>query len=392
MALGAKPPPAAAASFNSFVAKPQRVKASHNSNGRGVGGGTWALRLEHKFQLLCFSLSCCPCLFFPLHLIPLDFSLCILPVHSQSCSNSIYSPKISTIYSFLSEGISKISKIKIEETPLTSPERAQRAARHAERERRDLGSPPMCRQPYRTVTVPENPLPALMLHPPVPLNRFPGMPRNIIERHEVQRTWRAQHPPPPPPPHGYAPEWPPGPMQSHGSVPVLQPMHPYGFAPMVPPMMPPMQLQGLAPPPPPMQVPPVAQAMHGDIFYEGAAQPRQQGDVNIHHFPQQQHVRGVGARVDYTAAVMQATEHAHAERRRNRRRRNAAPAPAPAAPIPALAEPDYNHFNVGFQHRLKNSSGSNCNGRQSRLRGRLLSDCRQSWLKDMQLSNSGKWS
>ncbi|KAF9232108.1 hypothetical protein BU15DRAFT_67760 [Melanogaster broomeanus] len=168
----------------------------------------------------------------------------------------------------------------LRETPLTSPERAQRVARHAERERRDLGSPPMRRQPYRTVTVPENPPPALMMHPPVPLNRFPGMPRNIIEQHEMQRTWRAHHspppssppppphpPPPPMQPHGYAPELPPGPMQAHGFVPVLQPMHPYGFVPMVPPLMPPMQPQGLAPPPPMMQPP--SAPVHGDIFYEG---------------------------------------------------------------------------------------------------------------------------
>ncbi|KAF9230044.1 hypothetical protein BU15DRAFT_84121 [Melanogaster broomeanus] len=255
----------------------------------------------------------------------------------------------------------------VREIPLTSPERAQRAARHAERERRDLGSPPMRRQPYRTVTVPENPPPALMMHPPVPLNRFPGMPRNIIEQHEMQRTWRAHHSPPPssppPPPHpspspmqphGYAPELPPGPMQAHGFVPVLQPMHPYGFVPMVPPLMPPMQPQGLAPPPPMMQPPPAP--VHGDIFYEGAARPHQRDNIHIHHFPQQQQAygRGVGARVDYSAAVMQATEHAHAERRRNRRRRNAPATPAPAASIPNIAEPDHNHFNLGFQQHVIN--------------------------------------
>ncbi|KIK73158.1 hypothetical protein PAXRUDRAFT_795926, partial [Paxillus rubicundulus Ve08.2h10] len=59
--------------------------------------------------------------------------------------------------------------------------RAQSAARQAEHEHHDLGSPPFHHQPYRTVTVPQNAPPALMNHPPVPLNRFPGMPRNVIE-------------------------------------------------------------------------------------------------------------------------------------------------------------------------------------------------------------------
>jgi hypothetical protein len=79
-------------------------------------------------------------------------------------------------------------------------------------------------------------------------------------------------------------------------------------------------MQPMQPPPHiwPQPAPPIP--VHGNIFYEGAAQPRQQEGIHIHHFPQQQqhHVRGVGARVDYAAAVMQATENSHAERRRNR--------------------------------------------------------------------------
>ncbi|KIJ11687.1 hypothetical protein PAXINDRAFT_15395 [Paxillus involutus ATCC 200175] len=82
----------------------------------------------------------------------------------------------------------------------------------------------MRRQPYRAVAIPQNPPPALMNHPPVPLNRFPGMPRNVIERHEVQRTWRAHHHPPRSPPPV---------MQPQGFAPMMQPMQPQGFAPVL---------------------------------------------------------------------------------------------------------------------------------------------------------------
>ncbi|KAF8833398.1 hypothetical protein BDN67DRAFT_986066 [Paxillus ammoniavirescens] len=142
--------------------------------------------------------------------------------------------------------------------------------------------------PYRAVSIPQNPPPALMNHSPVPLNQFPGMPRNVIERHEVQRAWCAHHPPPcsPPPPA----------MQPQGFTPMLQPMQPQGFAPMMHPMQPyggaPM-MQPMQPPPPiwPQPAPPIP--VHGNIFYEGAAQPRQQEGIHIHHFPpqQQQHHR-----------------------------------------------------------------------------------------------------
>ncbi|KIK81894.1 hypothetical protein PAXRUDRAFT_154979, partial [Paxillus rubicundulus Ve08.2h10] len=122
-------------------------------------------------------------------------------------------------------------------------------------------------RPYHTVTVPQNAPPALMNHPPVPLNQFPGLPWNVIEQHEVQCTWCVHHPHPHPHP--------------------LPPPH--------------IQAQPTLPIPP-----------HGDVFYGGAAQPQQQDN----QFPQQQqhYVKGVEARVDYTAAVMQATENAHAGR------------------------------------------------------------------------------
>ncbi|KAF8833136.1 hypothetical protein BDN67DRAFT_1017908 [Paxillus ammoniavirescens] len=106
------------------------------------------------------------------------------------------------------------------------------------------------------------------------------MPRNVIEQHEVQRAWCAHHPPPrsPPPamqPQGFAPVL--QPMQPQGFIPVLQPMQPYGGAPMMQPMQPPPAIW-------PQPAPPI----HGNIFYEGAAQSRQQEGIHIHHFPQQQ--------------------------------------------------------------------------------------------------------
>ncbi|KIK78371.1 hypothetical protein PAXRUDRAFT_16911 [Paxillus rubicundulus Ve08.2h10] len=93
-------------------------------------------------------------------------------------------------------------------------------------------------------------------------------------------------------------------------------MQPYEYPPIVPLFMPPM--------PPPLIQP--------SLFHL----------MNNQHPQQQHYVRGVEARVDYTAAVMQATENAHAGRRQNCQRHNAHAAPAPAAPI-------YNCVNVDFQ-------------------------------------------
>ncbi|KIK73055.1 hypothetical protein PAXRUDRAFT_21278 [Paxillus rubicundulus Ve08.2h10] len=93
-----------------------------------------------------------------------------------------------------------------------------------------------------------------------------------------------------------------------GFAPVLPPMQPYNFPPILPPFMPPPPIQ----PQSTLPIPP-----HGDGFYGGAALPQQQNNFQIHQLPQQQQqhcVRGVEARVDYTAAVMQATENAHAGR------------------------------------------------------------------------------
>ncbi|KIK76338.1 hypothetical protein PAXRUDRAFT_107675, partial [Paxillus rubicundulus Ve08.2h10] len=68
--------------------------------------------------------------------------------------------------------------------------------------------------------------PALMNHPPVPLNQFPGMPQNVIEWHEVQCTWHVHHPHPHP--HPPLPT-----MQPLGFAPVLPPMQPYEYTPIV---------------------------------------------------------------------------------------------------------------------------------------------------------------
>ncbi|KIK92870.1 hypothetical protein PAXRUDRAFT_12978 [Paxillus rubicundulus Ve08.2h10] len=98
-------------------------------------------------------------------------------------------------------------------------------------------------------------------------------------------------------------------------------------------------------PPPPIQPQPALPIPpHGNVLYRGASQPQQQ------HY-----VRGVEARVNYTATVLQATENAHAERHRNHQRCNAHAALGPAAPIPnPPAEPNHNHVNVDFQQNIFN--------------------------------------
>ncbi|KIK75569.1 hypothetical protein PAXRUDRAFT_18877 [Paxillus rubicundulus Ve08.2h10] len=106
-------------------------------------------------------------------------------------------------------------------------------------------------------------------------------------------------------------------------------------------------------PPPPIQPQPALPIPpHGNVSYGGAAQPQQQH----HKLPQQQHyVRGVEEIVDYTTAVLQATENAHAGRHRNHQRRNAHAALIPAAPLPnPPIEPNHNHVNVDFQQNIFN--------------------------------------
>ncbi|KAG1717523.1 uncharacterized protein EDB91DRAFT_1352947 [Suillus paluster] len=91
-------------------------------------------------------------------------------------------------------------------TPPTSPQRAQSVARQAERNQRNLGSPPARRLPQNdhAPVAPDAPhmnIPHMLgnlNHAQIPVQRFPGIPRNAIERHEAHRQWRAHHPPPPP--------------------------------------------------------------------------------------------------------------------------------------------------------------------------------------------------
>ncbi|KAG2084370.1 hypothetical protein BD769DRAFT_1397657 [Suillus cothurnatus] len=107
-------------------------------------------------------------------------------------------------------------------TPPTSPQQAQAAARQAERNQRNIGSPPARRHPAPIAqpleNAPQMNIPQILgnlNHGPIPMQRFPGLPRNVIEHHEAQRMWRQHNPPPQPglpvpapplgPPFGYIP-------------------------------------------------------------------------------------------------------------------------------------------------------------------------------------------
>ncbi|KAG1726136.1 hypothetical protein EDB19DRAFT_1833539 [Suillus lakei] len=94
-------------------------------------------------------------------------------------------------------------------TPPTSPQRAQAAAHQAERNQRNLGSPPARRHPNAPAVqpllqnAPQMNIPQMLgnlNHGPIPMQRFPGLPRNVVEHHEAQRMWRQHHPQPAPPP------------------------------------------------------------------------------------------------------------------------------------------------------------------------------------------------
>ncbi|KAG1717602.1 hypothetical protein EDB19DRAFT_1839561, partial [Suillus lakei] len=80
-------------------------------------------------------------------------------------------------------------------TPPTSPQRAQAAARQAERNQRNLGSPPARRHPNAPAVqpllqnAPQMNIPQMLgnlNHGPIPMQRFPGLPRNVVEHHEAQ--------------------------------------------------------------------------------------------------------------------------------------------------------------------------------------------------------------
>ncbi|KAH0836873.1 hypothetical protein J3R83DRAFT_8665, partial [Lanmaoa asiatica] len=93
-------------------------------------------------------------------------------------------------------------------TPSTSPQRAQHAARQAERDQRQLGSPPSRHHPHPAMQPSSNIPPALIMHPPVPVHQYPGIPCHQIAHHDMQYIYRNQRfspinmplPPPPPPP------------------------------------------------------------------------------------------------------------------------------------------------------------------------------------------------
>ncbi|KAI6010574.1 hypothetical protein BKA83DRAFT_4132528 [Pisolithus microcarpus] len=59
--------------------------------------------------------------------------------------------------------------VEFQSTPPTSPQLAHNAGRQAERDQRVLGSPPSRRQPH-------HPAPPLIVHPPVPLHQYSGIP------------------------------------------------------------------------------------------------------------------------------------------------------------------------------------------------------------------------
>ncbi|KAG1724799.1 hypothetical protein EDB19DRAFT_1834045 [Suillus lakei] len=80
-------------------------------------------------------------------------------------------------------------------TPPTSPQRAQAAAHQAERNQQNLGSPPARRHPNAPAVqpllqnAPQMNIPQMLgnlNHGPIPMQRFPGLPRNVIEHHEAQ--------------------------------------------------------------------------------------------------------------------------------------------------------------------------------------------------------------
>ncbi|KIJ08898.1 hypothetical protein PAXINDRAFT_18006 [Paxillus involutus ATCC 200175] len=216
-------------------------------------------------------------------------------------------------------------------TPPTSPQRAQSAARQAERDQRIMGSPPFWRQPRAPIVLPPNAPPGLMNHPPVPVNQFPGLPRNMIERHEVHRAWRAHHPHPHP-----------------QAVPLFQPFQPFVPAAVPPPLGPAFN------PNPPQQM---EGPWHGNIYYEGVARPHQMPHANMPHFehPQalNQAVGGVRAYRDFNAELMERFERGHNERVRNRRagQRHCNNQVEAAAAGP---NPDYARFNEQFHQNIIN--------------------------------------
>ncbi|KAG2062668.1 hypothetical protein BDR04DRAFT_1146442, partial [Suillus decipiens] len=222
-------------------------------------------------------------------------------------------------------------------TPPTSPQQAQAAARQAERNQRDIGSPPARRHPapiaQPLVNAPQMNIPQILgnlNHGPIPMQMFPGLPRNVIEHHEAQRMWRQHHPPPPPglsvpapalgPPFGYIP--PPAALQNEyerrmANVAAATANNHEARRAARRRRNNPQPAPAPAPPIPiPIPVPvPAPQNyghyIHGPIHYEGAVGP--------HNFNNPLQYFG----------------------------------PHPVPPLPAPPQPDYQQFNIQFQHHFQ---------------------------------------
>jgi len=116
------------------------------------------------------------------------------------------------------------SNLIIRATPPTSPQQAQQAARQAECEQCQMGSPPGHRQLVQPVLQLNQNIPNALLvclgyifamyvvilikiqhHPPVPVDQYPGIPCHQIEHHHVQRMHCLHSSSPPPPAQYYHP-------------------------------------------------------------------------------------------------------------------------------------------------------------------------------------------
>ncbi|KAG1807013.1 uncharacterized protein BJ212DRAFT_1303662 [Suillus subaureus] len=127
---------------------------------------------------------------------------------------------------------------------------AQAAVHQAERNQRNIGSPPAHYHPAPIARPLENALQmnisqilGNLNHGPIPMQRFPGLPHNVIEHHEAQHMWHQHHPLPQPGPPIPAPAL--GPPFGQ-PVPALPLGQPFGQSIPAPPLGPPF---GYIPPP-----------------------------------------------------------------------------------------------------------------------------------------------
>ncbi|KAG1720873.1 hypothetical protein EDB19DRAFT_1917673 [Suillus lakei] len=204
-----------------------------------------------------------------------------------------------------------LSSLMNPSTPPTSPQWAQAAA------------PQPLLQNAPQINIPQ--MLGNLNHGPIPMQRFPGLPRNVVEHHEAQCMWCQYLPPPAPalaPPFGHIP----APVPA---APALQNKYERHMANVAAatmnnfeahlaarrrhnnPQQPQPQLQPQpAPAPAPAPAPP-APPIYGPIHYEGAVGP-DNFDNPLHYF-----------------------------------------APNPPPPLPAPPGPDYNQFNIQFHHHFQ---------------------------------------